>query len=817
MGSNKTKGYIPSAVEKIDLADVIRERYMEYAKSTITERMFPFLDGFKPVQLRALYTMHKLSLENEKTTKSAKVVGDTMGEYHPHGDSSIYEATAHLADCYEGLNAPLAHGDGTFGKQWADRETVPCSDQRYTEIGLSKLATETLFNGLNENAVDMVDNYLLTSKEPTLLPTAFPNIIVNATKGIACGLGTYLPTYGLKEACLATAGLLEGTIHNEEELAIALGVPDFPTGGKVGISKKQLLDLCETGETKGIVLTSKYVMENKTTMIITEIPFNTTVDKVYESIDKFIGLKVYLGITKVKNITGDLKLGIKVSLQRGTDPAEAFQYLCAFTDVQKKVSFSTKFVKWRDDIQNFDLYICGVYDLLSEHWIPWRLETYKRIYEHRVEKIQSEIANLKGWLKIDGFAKEYLNITADNTKTNAVKAHMQRFGLTSAEEKYLIDESASKFTQDEIDKNKEFLLKKQNALQELQNVVDSKEIRSKMICKELRGIAEKYGHERASEVEGIHTTVSLKLRKKEKVVQETYVGITAEFFLKRADSESDANTFADRINNSDRLEHVYRLRNTDKLLVFTTFGYVYKINVDDIDNIAKTKFKDTVWNLVSRHADDKGEPFLVIPAGNYDYEFNIVYPHTAVRKIKTSMYKGRNIYKDAFSGFMADKCFITEKDEFLLITEDWHVYYTNLNRLGVYVSPSKKQLTLNLPTTHGKDIKYVVPVGELDKFGVEQMTYYGSGFVPLRKVDLKKKSEDTVSSTDDIETICGIEVEAVRYLGEESNSNKQEVMAEEVELADNLTPEEVLKMLDGLDENLGYETDDDEDEESDLD
>lgn len=797
-----------SVVEEIDACKMVSDKYMEYSKSTIAERMFPFIDGFKPVQRRVLYSMWELGLIRGRVTKSSQIVGITMGNYHPHGDASIYEALANMTDCHDGSNAPLIIGDGTFGKQWADKESVPCSSQRYTEAGLSKLAQETLFDGLNENAVDMVDNYLALVKEPMLLPTKFPNIIVSTTKGIACGLGTYIPGYGLREACDATIGLLKGDIKTPEELAIVLGVPDFFTGGKVGISKKQLLDLCTTGETGGIVLTSKYEMENATTMRITEVPYNTTIDKVVASVTKFIELKIYPGVTGIINTTGDLKLGAKISLQRGTDPAEAFQYLCAFTDVQKKISFSTKFVKWNDEIENFELVLCGIYDLLVKHWIPWNLERISRVYMHRYNKVLKEEVNHSGWQKISGRTKEYLDILADNKRENSKRIHIEMYGLTEEEEKVLSALSAYKFTQDEVEANLKLLAENQAEQKRLKAIADSVEKCTQISIKELEGIRDTFGSERKSEVEGIHTSVSLKVRKKEKVEQETYVAVTNDYFLKRAEKIEDANSFDARVGVGDSLKSIFKMKTTDKLLVFSTFGFVYKIDVDKIDNVVKTKFKDTVWNLVSRQPNDNGDAFLIMPAGNYDKEFNIVYPHTAIRKIMTSMYTGRNVYKDAFSGFIPGSCFITERDEFLVITEKHKALYVNLNKMGTYVSPSKKQLTQSLPATDS-DIKFVVGMDELDGFGAEQIYRYSFGFTDIKRGDIKQRVVAEPQMHESTEIVCGIEVETVVYKESGEDTATVEVLADGLELPDGMSAEDVQRLMNAFDETTENEDDDD--------
>ena len=212
-----------------DISKIMVDNFMPYAKGTIIDRAIPYIDGFKPVNRRIMYSMYELKLWNKKA-KSNRIVGDTMGKYHPHGDSSIYDALVRMVDINGSLNKPLIVGQGNFGAVWSD-EITP-AHMRYTEAGLAPIARE-MFDGIKEDAVDMVSNFDNTEEEPSMLPVKFPNVLVNTSSGIAVGMGSAIPSYNLRDVCLATIEMLKGNAKKPEDLVDVLGAPDFSVGGFV--------------------------------------------------------------------------------------------------------------------------------------------------------------------------------------------------------------------------------------------------------------------------------------------------------------------------------------------------------------------------------------------------------------------------------------------------------------------------------------------------------------------------------------------------------------------------------------------------------
>ena len=265
----------------MDINRVLVTNYLPYAKSVIISRAFPGIDGLKPSQRRILYTMYDMGLINGGRTKSSNIVGRTM-RLHPHGDSSIYDTLVRMSEGYGALNVPYIDSKGNFGKVYSD--DLAYAAPRYTEAKLSKVCKE-MFNGIDENAVDFVDNFDSTMLEPSLLPVAFPSILVNYSSGIAVGMSSTIPSFALKNVCEATIGMLKGDIGDVGQLMDTLGVPEFTTGGFVHATREDLIKLGRTGRANFTISGSVAVYSDR--IVIYEIPYKTKSEKIMADIEKY--------------------------------------------------------------------------------------------------------------------------------------------------------------------------------------------------------------------------------------------------------------------------------------------------------------------------------------------------------------------------------------------------------------------------------------------------------------------------------------------------------------------------------------------------
>lgn len=706
-------------IEKAYMQDVLRTDYMIYAKSTIVDRSFPFIDGYKPVQRKVLYDMHELGLE-KKQVKSARIVGDTMGLYHPHGDASLYGAMCQMADTAEGRNAAEIEAHGCMGRVWSTF-TIPPAAMRYTEAKLTKMASECLFNGLTTNAVDFVENFDNTTTEPVLLPVMFPNIIVNTSSGVACGIRTYIPSYTLRNACKATIGLLDGTVKKPEDLVDLLDAPDFQTGGIINMSHEQKLDLVRTGITRGVYITSRYTVdEKKNELVIYEIPYNTSCEKIVSQIEDCIKERKIAGLTRVVNGSDKDGLGIVVYYQRGYTADEIFKYLCAYTDVQTKISFQTRFVHIDKDTGRMNYKEPGIYELLKDYWIPWRMDVIKRMTQYQLDKLNVDLHKARAWDIVGDRIREYVNILLDNNKKEAREIHMQTFGIDEAQEDSLIANYLESLTIDGVLRARDKIKKLEEEAGKLQSFINNdKAIKQQMIT-ELKNISKKYGIERKSSSEEFATLIHLTKEEATAVRdEEVWVGITEKCKLKKALTEKDAENFESKLEKDDKLWVTYPMNNKDSLLVFTTAGYIYKLPVNALDSSARTMFKDSAWRFVSKdpadmheELDKKSDIFYISPLGKGKDGFNIVYRRGLLKKIRYDMYTSkRKIYKKAFPEY-EDTGFIIDYDEMLLLTSRGRAIIWDVSYLNDIESPTKGQMVERFPKL--KEDEEIVAVYNMD-------------------------------------------------------------------------------------------------------
>lgn len=362
----KLHGYIAGAGEIVEqkIADTIEENYMPYAMSVILSRAIPEIDGFKPSHRKLLYTMYKMGLLGGARTKSANIVGQTM-KLNPHGDSAIYNTMVRLSRGYEALLHPYVDSKGNFGKFYS--RDMAWAASRYTEARLDPICAE-LFGDIDKDTVDFVDNYDNTLKEPTLLPAAFPSVLINANTGIAVGMASSICPFNLREVCETTIALMRNEKHDVSETLIA---PDFPGGGQIVYDKKTIENIYNTGR-GSIKVRSRYTYDKFDNCIdITSIPPTTTSEAIIDKIIELVKLGKIKEISDIRDETGISGLKITIDLKRNIDPDKLMQKLYKITPLED--SFSC----------NFNVLIAGtprvlgVKDLLNE-WIAFRIECVKR-------------------------------------------------------------------------------------------------------------------------------------------------------------------------------------------------------------------------------------------------------------------------------------------------------------------------------------------------------------------------------------------------------------------------------------------------------
>lgn len=679
-----------NGIFKVPLDEVLTHYYMDYAKSTIVERAFPFIDGFKPVVRRVLYTMLDLKATGNKSRKCARIVGDTMGRFHPHGDSSIYGALVNLADVRSNLNVPLVRGTGSFGKSWSVEHFVEAA-MRYTEASLTEIAEKELFNGINENAVDLVDNFSVDEKEPFLLPVSFPSLIVNNTNGIAVGMSTYIPTYALKNACEAVKAIINNPEISVEELADILGAPDFCTGGTIHITDAQKKNLVKNGAAKGIYLTGTYSL-SRNQITIYELPYNTNVERFIQELTDTYKKGLLRGVKSIDNTSGrshsatskkkdnsKCKLKVEITVNKSADIEDIMRKIRQNTSFSNPISFYTKFVWWNEETQDFEYKECGILETLKDYWIPWRIETLKRQYTFRLEKKKLERHKLESWQLIHDKLDDIIKYARSHKKAEYKQYLMTGYKLDEEQADYIMSKRLYHLTTDEFEKSKEELDKIDADIMQLFKIVSNKSLLEKIILEDMDRIIKKYGSDRKCNVSGMEL---IEDDKKDKMMIEevlpvpAWVGVTKSGGLKRVMSENDSYRLEEWAGDSlfDTLECL----NTDMLLIFTSCGYCYKVPVHTIET-SRGNFKDSIWKLNNRAEDDDGEIILALTTNNYSGSFTILYSNGLGAVIPYSAVSGpRSRYKSLYPKFTKQTGLIYAADKFYIVTAEDNAAYMDL-------------------------------------------------------------------------------------------------------------------------------------------
>ena len=657
-----------------DISKIMLDNFMPYAKGTIIDRAIPYIDGFKPVNRRILYSMYELRLWDKKA-KSNRIVGDTMGKYHPHGDSSIYDALVRMADSNESLNQALVVGKGNFGKVWSD-EITP-AHMRYTEAGLAPIARE-IFEGINEDAVDMLENFDNTEKEPAMLPVKYPNVLINTSSGIAVGMGSSIPSYNLKDVCLATIAMLQGKATKPSDLVSILGAPDFTTGGFIHVSDADILKLLKKGSAT-LTMTGS-VQLKKDAIIVNYLPYNTTMDKFVAQVEAQAGKDGE--IKEISNVTdGTDKDGMscEITIKRGYDVRDVLKKLYRYTDLRKKISFNTRIIV---DDKPREL---GVYELL-ELWIDFRVNTIKRIYNHRLGKANDREHLLKAWEFMKNDVTEVAVMISSNTEEVAKGILMSKYGMDDIQSNYILDMKVKQLTTDNMLKRlKDLDDVRKNISDTVAFLGDEVAIRN-YIVDELQDIIKKYGHDRITKV--MEPVVEIENEKEVDTIpdMDVWVLMTEKGFLKRVLNPMDTLKADTWLSEGDKVVKEIKCRNTENILVVTYGGFCYKIPVHSIES-TKSAFREYVWDLADKKEDS--DICYVTNSGDYNKYFNVVYGNGRGRKVYLGAVSGpRRRYQGLFEAGTKDNIFVTECDEFFVITYKRKAAYANLKILNMYSARS---------------------------------------------------------------------------------------------------------------------------------
>lgn len=653
----------------MEISKVLLSNYLPYGKYTIILRAIPGIDGLKPVQRRLLYSMFNLGLGKTEAQriKSVKVVGEVMSKYHPHGDTSIYEALVNMSTGYEGFNIPYVNGKGSFGKVYS--RDLKCSAPRYTEAKLTPICAE-FFDGIKEDAVDIVDNFDGTEREPVILPVKFPSILVNSSAGIAVGTSSNIPSFSLNNVCKATQGVLKGTIKTPAELAEVLGAPEFTTGGFLHADSKSLEKLCATG--KGSFVISGRVEVYSNQIVVTEIPYCTTAEDIMDAIDAHIKDDTLKGVKNVRDEIGLDGLRLVIEIKSGYNSRNVLRDLCRLTPLRSKISFRTRVI-----IGNRCKEL-SLLELLND-WVEFREQCLERVYKFRVDRDSEKEYLLSTWEHIKDDIAAVVQMISHNTEEVAKKNLMQTYSLEEAQAEYLLDMKIRSITKDRATKALNELASIRERIANNKKVVSDKNERYKIIYKDLDEMMSKYGSENKTVLAPELTEDDNKPASAKISDELTTVIYTKEGYIRRLVSMKDImGTYV--APNGDEEVLRWNIRNNEYLLVFDRYGIVHKILVDDIDQ-GRGKLVDKLYEKAGL---EKAEDLIYADAcGDYTGYFNLIYPNgRGTRVLYSSASGNRKQYKSLYDEVKPGQYWITKENQFFMVTNRLKASYCDITNLG---------------------------------------------------------------------------------------------------------------------------------------
>ena len=598
------------------------ENYMPYAMSVIVSRAIPEIDGFKPSHRKLLYTMYKMGLLTGGRTKSANIVGQTM-RLNPHGDQAIYETMVRLAKGNESLLHPFVDSKGNFGKVYSRDMAYAAS--RYTEAKLAPICAE-LFRDLDCDAVDFVDNYDNTTKEPTLLPTTYPNVLVSANQGIAVGMASQICGFNLTEVCDTTIALLKNPDH---DIASTLLAPDFPTGGQLVCDPAELAEIYRTGR-GGVKVRARWRYDKKENLIeIFEIPYSTSIEVILDKVAELVKAGKVKEISDMRDESDLSGLKLTIDLKRGVDPEKLMQKLYKLTPLQDTFSC------------NFNILIAGMPRVLGvkallEEWIAWRTECVRRrvyfILSRKKEKLHLLLGLKRILLDID---KAIAIIRETEEEAEVIPNLMIGFGIDEKQAEYVAEIKLRNI-------NKEYILKRvqeteslQGEIQDLEDTLQKPARIRRIMVEELTQVRKKYAQPRKTEI--IYSHEVEEYREEEQV--EDYpvtVFLSREGYFKKITPQSLRMSGEQKYKEGDGPGQQTEATNAAEVMFFTDRCQVYKTRLSEFGDSKASVLGDY---LPAKLGMDEGESvvYMVLP-GDYSGHLLFFFENGKAARVEMKAY-----------------------------------------------------------------------------------------------------------------------------------------------------------------------------------
>lgn len=714
-------------INEQNITDTLEINYMPYAMSVIVSRAIPEIDGFKPSHRKLLYTMYEMGLLKGPRTKSSNVVGQTM-KLNPHGDAAIYETMVRLTEGNMSLNVPFVDSKGNFGKQYS--RDMAYAAARYTEVKLSGICNE-IFADIDKNTVDFTDNFDSTMKEPVLLPTTFPNILVNANQGIAVGMASSICGFNLKEVCDATAAYIK---NPDCDITEYMPAPDFPGGGEIIHNKDDIEQIYRTGK-GSIKVKARYKYDKANSCIdVYEIPYTTNIEAIIDKIIAIVKAGKIKDITDVRDETDLNGLKITIDIKKTANPESVMQKLFALTPLCDSCPC------------NFNILIngrpktMGVYDILKE-WVEFRKNSISRMVAFEIKRKSDKLHLLEGLSKI----------LLDIDKAISIIRHTE-------EEKMVIPNLMSGFDIDDIQAeyiaeiklrniNKEYILNRLKELETLKKeIADLKEtLKSeakikKIIITQLQNVSKKYGYERRSPIIYDNEPVTIS---KEDLIEDYPVKLflTEGNYFKKIPMVSLMRASDHKLKEDDRIVHEEEASNKDELLFFSNKFNVYKMKVNDIADTKASLMGDFLNNILDMEVDERIVYFTV--AGDYKGHIVFGFENGKMARITLNSYQTKVNRKKLVNAYSSKSPLVfvakAAEDIDIVLLRD----YDKATLISSSLIPENTTKSSNGVQVFSLKRNSVVTKGYLkDDFKAVNVEYYRSKKIPSTGHFLKDEDKD---------------------------------------------------------------------------
>ncbi len=707
------------------ITQTLEINYMPYAMSVIISRAIPEIDGFKPSHRKLLYTMYQMRLLGGGRTKSANIVGQTM-KLNPHGDAAIYDTMVRLSRGYGALLHPLVDSKGNFGKVYSRDMAYAAS--RYTEARLDAICAE-LFRDIDQDTVDFVDNYDGKLKEPTLLPTTFPNVLVSANKGIAVGMASDLCGFNLGEVCDTTIAFLKDPNH---DIMTTLKAPDLPTGGELLYDASALADIYRTGRGSFKVRARWRYVKEENLIEVYEIPYSTTSEAIIDKVTELLKAGKLKEIADMRDETDLSGLKLTIDLKRGTDPEKLMAKLFKMTPLLDSQSC------------NFNILIAGMPKVLGvreilEEWTAWRMDSVRRRVYYSMSKKKEKLHLLKGLRRILLDIDRAIKIIRDTEEDAEVIPNLMiGFGIDQIQAEYVADIRLRNI-------NKEYILKRtqevdtlEDEIADLEDIVNSPKRVRKTIVDELTEVKKKYAVPRRTQIVYDHMDEPVMTVEDETPDYPVHLFFSREGYLKKITPQSLRMASEQKYKEGDGPYLQWEASNKDELMVFTDKQQCYKTRLSDFDDTKASALGDYLPSRLGMDPEEKAL-WACIP-GDYSGHLLFFFENGKAARVELSAYQTQTRRKK-LTGAYSDKAPLAAA---FLLREDFEAAVISTeNRCVVFhtasLNPKSTRNTQGVNVITLKPKFKVEKVLPLDRTHIQNAARYRARSLPIAGALLKEE------------------------------------------------------------------------------